>query len=113
MEATPMQVQDGMHMTCPDGEKATILAAGEARWHIEKDNGVTIWGISTLEVQQLLALAAHKAEVVAQLLRDEELLLERQQLIAAAREEDKANKLAAKEAASALRKALNRKAKCI
>jgi len=31
-----------MRITCPDGEEATVRAAGDSRWHIEKENGVLV-----------------------------------------------------------------------
>ena len=106
-------VQDGMRMTCPDGEEATIRGAGEARWHIEKDNGVIIWGSSTAEVQQLITQHDLAAERDARLALGLVHAARRAQELAAEREQAKLDKQAAKESAAALRKALNRKAKCI
>ena len=106
-------VQDGMRITCPDGEEATVRAAGDARWHIEKENGVTIWGSSTAEVEQFVIGHARQLEAIATAERITADTKQREADVKAARLKTTLDKLAAKNAAAALRKALNRKAKCI
>ena len=106
-------VQDGMVIVYPDGMEAVVHYAGkdndQERWTIEKETGVTTWGATTLDIEQLVALHTHRLKQAKRLALEVEECVARVQLNREVREKAKADK----EAAAALRKATNRKAKCI
>ena len=55
----------GMTFVYPDGETGTVTAGRDSLWNIEKECGVTTWGVETAEVERLIALHDRLAAVGA------------------------------------------------
>ncbi len=51
-------VHNGMQFPDVDGETSTVETGRDGLWNITKETGITVWGVTTEEVERLVKLPA-------------------------------------------------------